>query len=280
MLAWAGSSERHKVNNQLFALEPPGVAPHPFFFIPDLLWPSTHCTVFWMCALFFHFSFETNISDAWPNESSCCNSISLDTEWRSDLINSRHFDKEIGHQNPRCSVIVILLSSCNIKTCFFVCVCLLVAHPSLHPWILVRWQLRVSQWWPLKSELDLSFCLKVPAVNAQSTQADLPRCCHSTERSLGFLVSSAGLVEMIDNYQTLSLKDFTATDLDPFLSIHDDYFYHTQTPRKPEVSSAYWGVLLLLLLLLHRRVVELHHPVLFLPKGRGCACQVLLCWAE
>lgn len=25
----------------------------------------------------------------------------LDTEWKSELINSRHFDKEIGHQNPR-----------------------------------------------------------------------------------------------------------------------------------------------------------------------------------
>lgn len=47
---------------------------------------------------------------------------------------------------------------------------------------------------------------------------------------------SAGLVEKIDKYQTLSLKGFTATDLDPFLSIYDDYFYHTQTPRRPEVS--------------------------------------------
>lgn len=27
--------------------------------------------------------------------------IPLDTEWKSELINSRNFDKEIGHQNPR-----------------------------------------------------------------------------------------------------------------------------------------------------------------------------------
>lgn len=35
---------------------------------------------------------------------SCCLSFvyfPLDTEWKSELINSRHFDKEIGHQNPR-----------------------------------------------------------------------------------------------------------------------------------------------------------------------------------
>lgn len=27
--------------------------------------------------------------------------LSLDTEWKSELVNSRNFDKEIGHQNPR-----------------------------------------------------------------------------------------------------------------------------------------------------------------------------------
>lgn len=76
------------------------------------------------------------------------------------------------------------------------------------------------------------------AMNAQPTQHHLSQCCHLTQKSLVLSVSSAGLVEMIDNYQTLSLRDFTATNVDPFLSIHDDYFYHTQTPRKPEVSSA------------------------------------------
>lgn len=35
----------------------------------------------------------------------------LDTEWKSELINSRNFDKEIGHQNPRYSetLMIILL---------------------------------------------------------------------------------------------------------------------------------------------------------------------------
>lgn len=75
-------------------------------------------------------------------------------------------------------------------------------------------------------------------MNAQPTQHHLSQCCHLTQKSLVLFVSSAGLVEMIDNYQTLSLRDFTATNVDPFLSIHDDYFYHTQTPSKPEVSSA------------------------------------------
>lgn len=54
--------------------------------------------------LLSQFCHETYISDDWLNESSCCNSFSLDTEWKSDLINSRHFDEEIGHQNPRCSL--------------------------------------------------------------------------------------------------------------------------------------------------------------------------------
>lgn len=52
------------------------------------------------------------------NEFFWCNSISLDTEWKSELINSRHFDKEIGHQNPRYSDYSALFCS----KCFSVCV--------------------------------------------------------------------------------------------------------------------------------------------------------------
>lgn len=46
-----------------------------------------------------------------------------------------------------------------------------------------------------------------------------------------------GLVEQINNFQTLGLKDFPAANLEPFLSIDDDYFYHTEHPRRPEVSG-------------------------------------------
>lgn len=52
-----------------------------------------------------------------------------------------------------------------------------------------------------------------------------------------FAHSSLGLVEQINNFQTLSLKDFPLSYLDPFLTIHEDYFYHTQNPRRPEVST-------------------------------------------
>ncbi|TNN85542.1 Transmembrane protein 43 [Liparis tanakae] len=45
------------------------------------------------------------------------------------------------------------------------------------------------------------------------------------------------LVEQINNFQTLSLRDFSTFDLDPFLSVDDDYFYHTQNPRRPEVGD-------------------------------------------
>lgn len=44
-------------------------------------------------------------------------------------------------------------------------------------------------------------------------------------------------MEQINNFQTLSLRDFPAVNLEPFLSIDDDYFYHTEHPRRPEVSS-------------------------------------------
>lgn len=44
-------------------------------------------------------------------------------------------------------------------------------------------------------------------------------------------------MEQINNFQTLSLRDFPAVNLEPFLSIDDDYYYHTDHPRRPEVSS-------------------------------------------
>ncbi|XP_073324392.1 transmembrane protein 43 [Pagrus major] len=92
------------------------------------------------------------------------------TEWKSELINSRNFDKEIGHQNPS-------------------------------------------------------------AMAVESVTVVAP------EVGVGPFILSKGLVEQINNFQTLSLRDFTAFNLDPFLSIDDDYFYHTQYPRRPEVGD-------------------------------------------
>ncbi|XP_029287152.1 transmembrane protein 43 [Cottoperca gobio] len=92
------------------------------------------------------------------------------TEWKSELVNSRHFDKEIGHQNP-----------------------------------------------------------SAMAVESVTVVA--------SEVGVGPFSLSKGLVEQINNFQTLSLKDFSAFNLDPFLSVDDDYFYHTQNPRRPEVGD-------------------------------------------
>lgn len=92
------------------------------------------------------------------------------TEWKSDLINSRHFDQEIGHQNPS-------------------------------------------------------------AMAVESVTVVFP------EVRVGAFVLSKGLVEQINDFQTLSLKDFPAYNVDPFLSIRDDYFYHTQQPQRPEVGD-------------------------------------------
>lgn len=90
------------------------------------------------------------------------------TEWKTELINSRHFDKEIGHQNPS-------------------------------------------------------------AMAVESVTVVAP------EVGVGPFILSKGLVEQIENFQTLSLRDLS--DSDPFLSIDDDYFYHTQNPRRPEVGD-------------------------------------------
>lgn len=92
------------------------------------------------------------------------------TEWKSELINSRNFDQEIGHQNPS-------------------------------------------------------------AMAVESVTVVAP------EVRVGPFVLSKGLVEQINNFKTLSLRDFNAFNLDPFLRIDDDYFYHTQYPRRPEVGD-------------------------------------------
>uniref|UniRef100_A0A8C8HJM5 Transmembrane protein 43 n=1 Tax=Oncorhynchus tshawytscha TaxID=74940 RepID=A0A8C8HJM5_ONCTS len=48
---------------------------------------------------------------------------------------------------------------------------------------------------------------------------------------------SKGLVDQIENFQTLSLKGLPAPDSDSFLTVDEDYFYHTQHPRRPEVGD-------------------------------------------
>ncbi|XP_029007162.1 transmembrane protein 43 [Betta splendens] len=91
------------------------------------------------------------------------------TEWKSELVNSRNFDQEIGHQNPS-------------------------------------------------------------AMPVESVTVVAP------EVKVGPFVLSKGLVEQINNFQTLKLSDYSAFNLDPFFTIHDDYFYHTPSPLRPEVG--------------------------------------------
>lgn len=103
------------------------------------------------------------------------------------------------------------------------------------------WQLKVLQWWLLKSKLDLLFSLKVPDIPTLHMEINVfyTALILLTYRLL-IGCSSTGLVEKVNNFQTLSLRDFSALNLDPFLSIDDDYFYHTQYPRRPEVSTVTW----------------------------------------
>uniref|UniRef100_A0A8C5A7G5 Transmembrane protein 43 n=1 Tax=Gadus morhua TaxID=8049 RepID=A0A8C5A7G5_GADMO len=92
------------------------------------------------------------------------------TEWKSELINSRHFDKEIGHENPS-------------------------------------------------------------AMAVESVTVVAP------EVRVGPFLLSKGLVEQINNFQTLRLKDFPPFEPGSFLTIYEDYFYHTPYPRRPEVGD-------------------------------------------
>uniref|UniRef100_A0A3Q3BIY3 Transmembrane protein 43 n=1 Tax=Kryptolebias marmoratus TaxID=37003 RepID=A0A3Q3BIY3_KRYMA len=92
------------------------------------------------------------------------------TEWKSELISSRNFDKEIGHQNP---------SAMPVEG-------VTVVSPEVH---------------------------------------------------VGPFILSKSLVEQVNNFQTLSLRDYPVFNLDSFLSIHDDYFYHTQFPNRPQVGD-------------------------------------------
>lgn len=46
-----------------------------------------------------------------------------------------------------------------------------------------------------------------------------------------------GLVEQINDFHTLSLQGLPVPVMNTFLTVHDDYFYHTANPRRPEVSE-------------------------------------------
>ncbi|XP_061076428.1 transmembrane protein 43 [Conger conger] len=94
---------------------------------------------------------------------------SYNTEWRSDIINSRNFDKEIGHINPSAMAVESVT----------------VVAPDV--WV-------------------------------------------------GKFSLSNGLVEKIDNFETLSLTE-PSPDPDSFLTVHGDYFYHTAHPTRPEVGD-------------------------------------------
>ncbi|KAG5275094.1 hypothetical protein AALO_G00143490 [Alosa alosa] len=92
------------------------------------------------------------------------------TEWKSEVINSRNFDKEIGHMNPS-------------------------------------------------------------AMAVESVTVVAP------EVWVGPFLLSKGLVDQINNFQTLSLTGLPPSHVDPFLTVDGDYFYHTHNPRRPEVGD-------------------------------------------
>ncbi|XP_066527839.1 transmembrane protein 43 [Hoplias malabaricus] len=90
------------------------------------------------------------------------------TEWKSELISSRHFDQEIGHINPT-------------------------------------------------------------AMAVESVTVVAP------EVGVGHFFLSKGLIDQINNFQKLHLGGLPFTD--PFLTVYEDYFYHSSNPRRPEVGD-------------------------------------------
>ncbi|XP_053724007.1 transmembrane protein 43-like [Synchiropus splendidus] len=95
---------------------------------------------------------------------------SYNTEWKSELVNSRNFDKEIGHENPS-------------------------------------------------------------AMAVESATVVAP------EVKVGPFTLSKGLVEQIDDFHVLSLKDLSALNVVTFLTVHDDYLYHTDNVSHPQVGD-------------------------------------------
>lgn len=92
------------------------------------------------------------------------------TEWKSEVISSRHFDQEVGHMNPSAMAVESVT----------------VVAPDV--WV-------------------------------------------------GQLFLSKGLIEQINDFQTLSLKGFPVFDANTFLTVYEDYFYPTANPRRPEVGD-------------------------------------------
>ncbi|XP_016113394.1 transmembrane protein 43 [Sinocyclocheilus grahami] len=92
------------------------------------------------------------------------------TEWKSEVISSRHFDQEVGHMNPSAMAVESVT----------------VVAPDV--WV-------------------------------------------------GELFLSKGLVEQINDFHTLSLQGVPVPVMITFLTVYDDYFYHTANPRRPEVGD-------------------------------------------
>ncbi|RXN17215.1 transmembrane 43 [Labeo rohita] len=95
---------------------------------------------------------------------------SYNTEWKSEVISSRHFDQEVGHTNP---------SAMAVES---------ITVVAQDVWV-------------------------------------------------GRLFLSKGLVDQITDFHTLSLQGLSVPLTNTFLTVYDDYFYHTANPRRPEVGD-------------------------------------------
>ncbi|NWZ10906.1 TMM43 protein, partial [Agelaius phoeniceus] len=93
---------------------------------------------------------------------------SYNTEWKSEVVNSRNFDREIGHKNPSAMAVE-------------------------------------------------SFTAVSPNVQ------------------VGSFVLSKGLVDKIDNFKQLSLSHLEDPHAD--VTRRENYFYHSDNPRRPEVGD-------------------------------------------
>ncbi|KAL0154288.1 hypothetical protein M9458_050401 [Cirrhinus mrigala] len=123
-----------------------------------------------------------------------------DTEWKSEVISSRHFDQEVGHTNPSAAA-------------------------------------------PRVSDLCVSF-LSAMAVESVTVVAQDVWVTHAlaalSHAAAGVLMVKhvfPGLVDQITDFHTLSLQGLPVPFTNTFLTVYDDYFYHTANPRRPEVGD-------------------------------------------
>ncbi|KAF4789444.1 Transmembrane protein [Turdus rufiventris] len=144
---------------------------------------------------------------------------SYDTEWKSEVVNSRNFDREIGHKNPSANQEFDHNSGTNQGLCLFLSAMAVESFTAVAPNVQVG-----------------SFVLSKAVMSSDNQEAS-QQIGHSildTEPQFDALFC-LGLVDKIDDFKQLSLSHLEDPHAD--VTRGGDYFYHSDNPRRPEVGD-------------------------------------------